>query len=65
MAPCLARSAFPSQLVLQGRAISSLLTGVSQLRTWIMQMSADTAAVQGFDYMCVVVGVGFYSRRTL
>jgi hypothetical protein len=28
-----------------GRAISSLLTGVSQLRTWIMQMSADAAVL--------------------
>ena len=30
----------------QGRAISSLLTGVSQLRTWIMQMSADAAGLE-------------------
>jgi hypothetical protein len=43
MASCLACSAFPSQLGLQGRAISSLLTRVSQLRTGIMQMSADAA----------------------
>jgi len=28
-----------------GRAISSLITAVSQLRKWIMQMSADAAAV--------------------
>jgi hypothetical protein len=44
MAPCLARSPVPSQLGLQGRAISSLLTGVSQLRTWILRMSTDAAA---------------------
>ena len=46
MAPCLARSAVPSQLGLQGRAVSSLPTGVSQLRTWIMQMSADAAGLE-------------------
>ena len=36
----------------QGRAISSLLTGVSQLRTWIMQMSTDAAALLGFAAVC-------------
>jgi len=45
MASCLACSAFPSQLGPQGRAISSLLTGVSQLRTLMMQMSTYAAGL--------------------
>jgi hypothetical protein len=47
MAPCLAHSGGPSYLGLtaQGRAISCLFTGMSQLRPWIVQMSADAAAL--------------------
>jgi hypothetical protein len=43
MVRCLAHSALPSELGLQGWAISSLITGVSQLRTRIIQMSTDAA----------------------
>ena len=47
MARCLARSALSSELGApgQGRAISSLITGVSQLRTSTLQMSTDAAVV--------------------
>jgi hypothetical protein len=44
-----AHSAFPSELGLQGRAISRLITGVSQLRTRVLRMSVELGALRAED----------------